>query len=372
MKRELAAHGTANRYKSGCKCRPCTKAATRADAERKLDRLAGRPRSVPVEPARQHIQALFARGLTSWQIGREAGVAPTTVVRLATTGVRAHRDTVTKILAVPLDVRVALGDVPAVGATRRLQALYVLGHPVTLIAEAAGISHDTVALLVAGRWQTLKVQLDDGIREAYAQLSMKTGTSWQTRQTAKANGWAPPLAWDEETLDDPDAKPNLGAEAPATLGEDIDEVAVRRYARGDRVEVTADERLLGIALCVDRGLAFTDVDRLHGHRSMFTSVFVSRMRRTYERDGRPFPKVLSQTAARVLTEDEVVAIRTRSAAGETDLTLGLAFGVRDRTIADVCLGRSYRQYGGPVREPKKGPSKASKTVWAGKTGRRAA
>jgi transposase-like protein len=277
------------------------------------------------------------------------------------------RATAEKILAVPLNVRVALGDVPAVGASRRLQGLYALGHRVAVIADLSGISTDAVGHLVAGRWTTIKVAADSGIREAYAQLSMQTGPSSRTRKIAQQNGWAPPLAWDEDAIDDPEAAPLLDADVDA-----YDEVAVRRYADGARIGLTAAERLDAVALCVSRGMSYEDIDREHGHGTSFTCVFVGRMRRAYQHDGRTFPAALAQDMVRVLEESEVVAIRTRSVAGETDLELGMAYGVRARTIAEVCRGRSYRQYGGPIRAPKTTPSGTSKTLFAGKTGQRAA
>jgi len=38
-----------------------------------------------------------------------------------------------------------------------------------------------------------------------------------TRRAA-ARGWAPPLAWDDDTIDDPNATPDLGAETPRPQG----------------------------------------------------------------------------------------------------------------------------------------------------------
>jgi hypothetical protein len=43
---------------------------------------------------------------------------------------------------------------------------------------------------------------------------MKAGTSWKTRKLAEAEGWAPPLAWDDDTIDDPQAMPQLDAVEP--------------------------------------------------------------------------------------------------------------------------------------------------------------
>ncbi|MEU1133549.1 hypothetical protein ABZ383_27455 [Streptomyces sp. NPDC005900] len=148
------------------------------------------------------------------QIAREAGTEPSTVRRL----IEGQKSVLTvnaeKILSVPLDVRVSRGDVPAIGAIRRVRALYALGHLNWVIAQEAGVSRDAICSLAAGSWQTLEVSRDAGIRAAYDRLSMRTGTSWKTRKTAARHGWVPPLAWDDDTIDDPSAQPQTDALAP--------------------------------------------------------------------------------------------------------------------------------------------------------------
>ena len=45
------------------------------------------------------------------------------------------------------------------------------------------------------------------VARLYDELSMVAGPSTRATTEAKRKGWAPPLAWDEEDLDDPAAKP---------------------------------------------------------------------------------------------------------------------------------------------------------------------
>ncbi|MEV6165761.1 helix-turn-helix transcriptional regulator [Streptomyces sp. NPDC052052] len=246
MSRAIPPHGHHNRYAYGCRCTPCTKAASRADAERRLDRMAGRPRKVPAGPVREHILKLLERGLSMEQIDRESAVSVTTVRRLINGQANLSRANAEKILRVPLTVRVSLGDVPALGAMRRVRALYALGHFNWEIAKRAGVSRDTVSYLAAGKWQTLKVGADNGIRAAYDQLSMRTGSSTKTRLLAERQGWAPPLAWDDDTIDAPAAVPDLGEEVPrfVELAENGFELEQRQgYTReqaAERLGVTKD------------------------------------------------------------------------------------------------------------------------------------
>lgn len=295
MSRPIPGHGTANRYSYGCRCKPCTKAATRADAERKLARMSGNPRQIPAGPAARHAQALLDRGLTLTQIGRESGLQPSTIRRLVQGQKTILTVNANKILAVPLDVRVSAGDVPAVGATRRIRALYALGHLNWVIAQEAGISRDAVWYLASGAWPTVKVGVDDGVRAAYDRLSMKTGTSWKTRRLAERKGWAPPLAWDEDAIDDPGAGPDCAQEADPFAAEEgaqhVDRVAVDAYLKGRPVALSDAERLAALLAAPSMGLSLLSVDRLQGLKEKTSENFLRRMTKRYERAGLGLPAV---------------------------------------------------------------------------------
>jgi transcriptional regulator with XRE-family HTH domain len=182
---------------------------------------------------------LLGRGLTVTQVARESGLQPSTIRRLVGGQKDILAANAAKVFRVPLGVRVSCGDVSAVGAVRRVRALYALGHLNRVIAQEAGVSRDTVCALAAGSWSSLKVAADDGIRSAYDRLSMRTGTSWKTRQLAERNGWAPPLAWDDETIDDPQAVPQTDAVQPAaTEGGNVAD----RWLMGESVILGLEDR----------------------------------------------------------------------------------------------------------------------------------
>lgn len=116
-----------------------------------------------------------------------------------------------------------------VGTRRRVQALAALGWRWQDIAARTGTSYQSVQRL-ALLDQAVHVATVERIRAVYDQLSATPGPSELTRRRAAAKGWVPPLAWDDDTIDDPNALPNLGG--PST--DAIDPIAVDRAVQGDR------------------------------------------------------------------------------------------------------------------------------------------
>lgn len=153
--------------------------------------------------------------------------------------------------------------------------------------------------------------------------------------------------------------------APERLDEDtfIDEVAVQQYLRGKASRVTPRERVEAVRKAVAMGVTYLDLDALHGLRLGSTSTFISRTRKAFVARGEAFPEMPSRVGeTRNFSEAEVVDIRERSSRGATDVELALAFDVASNTIGAICRGRTYTQFGGPVREPK--PAKAGRAARA--------
>lgn len=136
----------------------------------------------------------------------------------------------------------------------------------------------------------------------------------------------------------------------------VDEVAVAHYVKGKPVQLTKPERLAAVALAIKQGLSCLDLDAMHNLRKGDTSTFVSRMRKKHAEQGLPFPVVSPATSARRFTEAEIVAIRVRSAQGATDLEVGLSFGTKPETVAHICRGERYAEFGGPIRAKRSGAS----------------
>jgi hypothetical protein len=139
---------------------------------------------------------------------------------------------------------------PILGAQRRVHALMAIGWTGKHIACAGGISTVDVLRVCRGAHPLIFRRTHDGICRAYERLSMTPGPSTHTRRYAANHSWAPPLAWDEGTLDDPHATPDRDGEGDRDL---IDIVAVERAARGWPVDLTTAERREAVRVLVGRG-----------------------------------------------------------------------------------------------------------------------
>lgn len=119
--------------------------------------------------------------------------------------------------------RLAAGEhatVPAIGTRRRLQALAALGWSQREIARRLDVTQAQVHLWATDTGPTFVLATTAApIAALYEQLCMTPGPAARTRAYAAAAGWAPPLAWDDD-IDDPAARPDLGAKAHSL---DLDE-----------------------------------------------------------------------------------------------------------------------------------------------------
>ncbi|WP_282792967.1 hypothetical protein [Streptomyces sp. CC224B] len=186
---------------------------------------------MPSGPALAHL-AKLVESVPVGQVARAAGAPHSSLSQLLVerrpTMSRALAE---KILAVRGVDRSAMSRVNSVGARRRLQALYALGHWRKTIVEASGLDPVTISRLLGGRWARITIECDEAVRRAYAQMSMSLDTCERNLARARRERWVPPLAWDEETIDDPLALPALDAAPPAPAGPH----AATRFLLGESV-----------------------------------------------------------------------------------------------------------------------------------------
>jgi lambda repressor-like predicted transcriptional regulator len=203
-------------------------------------------------PILAHIADLQAQGWSVSQIARAAGKSQST---LSSVMCRPHktvnRATGRAILAVTGPKRDLQSMTSALGSARRVRALYALGHLQARIAKQTGLHRDAIGDLLWGRTSRVTERHAIAIRCAYDVLSMELGDSDRNRATAKAQGWVPPLAWDEESIDNPRGRANLGLSGD---GPAVDEAVVLRALRGDRVDIKGQARRVAVEHGIRHGM----------------------------------------------------------------------------------------------------------------------
>ncbi|TWP34478.1 hypothetical protein [Leekyejoonella antrihumi] len=217
------------------------------------DRARGIRRYVPAERTRARLEMLVTHGASLRTLAKITELSGTAIGQIIA-GRRAQVQSRTARRVKQLRLRDVYGDqadglVPSLGALRRVRALRALGWDGPSLT-AAGAAHTNQLLaarrdhITIGRWR----QID----QVYERLSMTPGPSPAARRRARHKGWPPPLAWDEDTIDDPGAKPCELAQSNELL---VDEVAIRRAVFGDRATLHPAEQATVITTMAAQALS---------------------------------------------------------------------------------------------------------------------
>ena len=122
---------------------------------------------------------------------------------------------------------------PTIGLRRRMYALMAIGHTQAEIGAAAGgLDQRVLWHHVHRTWVSPATR--DRILRAYDQLCMTPGRSQASRRAARASGWPSPLAWDDDTIDDPRARPITGRKSRRR---GRDPIEVERAVAGEHVDL---------------------------------------------------------------------------------------------------------------------------------------
>ncbi|MCT7369419.1 hypothetical protein [Mycolicibacterium llatzerense] len=164
----------------------------------------------------EHINQLRESGMSGTCIADQAGVAFSEVYHI----IRGDRgyvlsDVARKILAVrpvPMLEWSPGRQVPSIGSARRIQALVALGHTQADLAAEIGCYPNHIPRIMRQPFVTVAFAraVDDVYRRLMFTPAPERAASRRSRARAQRAGWAPPLAWDEDTIDDPTAEPDLG------------------------------------------------------------------------------------------------------------------------------------------------------------------
>lgn len=189
---------------------------------------------VDAEPARRHALSLRAAGMGRRRLSELSGVSDS-VIHVLING-RPERGSPPSrriaaanahaILAVPMPDAALLAAgarVDITGTTRRLQALVAIGYTQAELARRLGITSANSTALFHAEGQVLAVTARR-VADLYDRLSMTSGPSQAARARARKLRWAPPLAWDDDTIDNPAAHPDRGQRRTVPFSEKYSEL----------------------------------------------------------------------------------------------------------------------------------------------------
>jgi plasmid maintenance system antidote protein VapI len=213
---------------------------------------------------REHVRALAGFGISPGRLSAIADVPPATLEHLLygqparglPPSKRIRTGTAQRLLAVqPAEEHLAGGvPVDAAGTRRRVQALAVLGWSEKVIAQIVDIAPPHLARVVRGEHEVTAATARR-VRAAYARLwdqaapETTTGeriSAAKARAHAARHGWAPPLAWDDDEIDNPAAQPYPWKRSSfyraGDLAADAAELEERHYTRSQAAERLGVER----------------------------------------------------------------------------------------------------------------------------------
>lgn len=244
-KRAKHVHGTRTAYVvDKCRCRPCTDASAAEERRRSRQKLYGRydVGRVDAAPVRAHLIALMEYGIGLKRIAAIAGVSNATLgkviygdkTRNSPPRERVERHVAEGVLAIKpsLDHLGKSVVVDSAGTIRRIQALVAIGWSQSRIGERIGMDPQNFNRTI--RAPRVQAETARKVREVYEDLWDQTQTGHDQRSRISANrsrnyaakqGWLPPLAWDDDTIDDPATKPAVFEETTLVHGEErIEEI----------------------------------------------------------------------------------------------------------------------------------------------------
>jgi plasmid maintenance system antidote protein VapI len=250
-------HGTHACYVlDRCRCGACAAANASYERQRQRRHLYGRfDTYVDAQPVRDHVQRLMDAGIGLKRVAQVAGVSQSTLSKLIY-GTADHgptekvtRPVAEKVTAVrlTLDTYAPGALVPNVGTKRRLQALMVGGWSQTQLARRVGMEVRNFNHLIHGK-RAVTARTARAVADLYDELwdqRPPAGDRWavaaitRSRGYALTHGFAPPLAWDDDTIDDPAAVADLGQAVKLGRGRPLEHVLDDIEWYLDQVDSTA-------------------------------------------------------------------------------------------------------------------------------------
>ncbi|MET7713732.1 hypothetical protein [Streptomyces sp. NPDC005407] len=210
---------------------------------------------VDAEPVRQHLRRINAAGMPFMAISERLGLAQNSSLQHLMWGRGAYgpgqqvrTETADLVLAYwpTLDDFPDAARIDATGTRRRVQALVALGWPRHWMAEQVGVREDYFRKVCGRDRVTARVARQVAVLYDawWDQDPLEHGLLVQSVSRVRADavraGFHSPLAWDDDTIDDPDAVPLTDALEPApTQGVNVAD----RFLMGESVVLDRAARL---------------------------------------------------------------------------------------------------------------------------------
>lgn len=184
---------------------------------------------VPAQPVRDHVNRIRAAGMPVRALEKHFGLCAHYLDHLlwgsqegGGPSEKFHTETAELLLAYwpKLDNFPDAARIDPTGTRRRLQALQVRGFNLVAIARKAGIPSRYFQKAVISEKVTARIAR--AVRDVYGawwnadpcDQGVKEWVADRTRRAAQRQGWDGPLAWDDDTIDDPQAVPQTDAADP--------------------------------------------------------------------------------------------------------------------------------------------------------------
>lgn len=241
-------HGDPTCADYGCKREECLQARRDKKKRNRFLLDTGRPGYVPADRAAAHLRKFRNAGFQDKEILTLIPIARRTFYR-AMRGEPLSRTSEQKILSVPVPAPAGhvrtTAVVAATGTHRRLQALVWLGWPQLELERRLGVCPGWIARSLRG--QGVRLNLASQVQRLYDDLwlvrpetdGVDAGLAEAARTYARGLAWVGPLAWDDATMDDPQAVPVADAVGPvATEGDNLAD----RWIHGESVLLKPADR----------------------------------------------------------------------------------------------------------------------------------
>lgn len=153
----------------------------------------------------------MAMGIGTPRITELTGLPSITIWRIKTQKSTIFASTEAKILAIPLSPLELAKDgayVDITGSRRRIRALQRVGYTYEFLAGELGLTNEAVREIGFDPTHShITAGCARRVVRVFDRLHLTPGPSRITERRAERKGWHPPLAWDEDTIDDPAAEP---------------------------------------------------------------------------------------------------------------------------------------------------------------------